>query len=172
MFLIVVLSTGIALTATTSSQLNNIRKVVHENLTTPDKLKEVYLNKTYGSENTVKAYKGLCRVMMAETTVWPTTKWQYFSEGRDMIEEAIKIESGNIELRYIRLLVQLNAPAMLGYQGNIDADVSKFAEGLPTSGMSEYWKNVFVVNLLNCKYITSEHKQSIEALNQVIGKSE
>ena len=39
-----------------------------------------------------------------------------------MIETAIKADSANIEIRYLRLSVQENAPKVLKYYKNIDDD--------------------------------------------------
>ena len=43
-------------------------------------------------------------------------------KGKENIEEAIRKEPNNTELRFIRLSVQKNAPSFLGYKSNVQED--------------------------------------------------
>ena len=61
------------------------------------------------------AYEGSVRAMMAREVFLPTSKYRYFSEGRDLIEKAIIEDPGNLEIRFLRLMVQSQLPAFLGY---------------------------------------------------------
>jgi len=50
------------------------------------------------------------------------TKISYFNEGKNEIEQQINAHPELVELKFIRLMVQLNAPSFLGYSENIDKD--------------------------------------------------
>lgn len=68
------------------------------------------------------AYLGGYRTIWANHILSPIEKLKTFKEGRKLIEEAVQKESNNIEIRFIRLSVQKNAPAFLGYKSNIKED--------------------------------------------------
>ncbi len=58
----------------------------------------------------------------------PISKLNTFKEGKKNIEQAIKKEPENVELRFIRLSVQKNAPSFLGYKSNINEDAKFIKE--------------------------------------------
>lgn len=68
------------------------------------------------------AYLGGYKTIWANHVFSPIEKLKTFKEGRKLIEEAVQKESNNIEIRFIRLSVQKNAPAFLGYKSNIKED--------------------------------------------------
>ena len=57
----------------------------------------------------------------------PHQKLKLFREGHRGLEDAIKREPGNVEFRFLRLLIQENAPAILKYRDNLQED-SKIIE--------------------------------------------
>jgi len=67
-------------------------------------------------------YKGCAHMIMAKHVSGPFTKLSYFKKGKNMLERPIQADSHNIELRFLRLTIQKNAPALLGYNGDIKAD--------------------------------------------------
>ena len=52
----------------------------------------------------------------------PTTKLHLFKEGHKMLETAIKQNPDNAEFRFLRLMIQENAPGVLGYKNDIQKD--------------------------------------------------
>ena len=67
-------------------------------------------------------YKGCATMIMAKHAFNPLNKWSYFRKGKNMLEQAITKDPGNIELRYLRITVQSNAPGFLGYKDKINTD--------------------------------------------------
>ncbi len=67
-------------------------------------------------------YLGGFQTIWANHIVNPFLKLKTFNQGKKNIEEAIRQDTGNVELRYIRLSVQKNAPFLLGYHANVDSD--------------------------------------------------
>jgi hypothetical protein len=66
----------------------------------------------------------------------PATKLHLFKEGKKRLEAAIQREPGNAEYRFLRLIVQENAPGFLGYKSNIETDgafIRKSYASLPES---------------------------------------
>ncbi|MCZ2100184.1 MAG: hypothetical protein LC107_01440 [Chitinophagales bacterium] len=81
------------------------------------------LEKNKNQSATHLAYLGSLQTIWANHTLNPATKLSTFNKGKKNIEAAIKKEPKNAELRFIRLSVQKNAPAFLGYQSNIKEDI-------------------------------------------------
>lgn len=82
------------------------------------------LEKTKTSSATFVGYLGALQTIQANHVVSPISKLKTFNKGKKNIELAIKKEPDNIELRLIRLSVQKNAPAFLGYQSSIQEDLA------------------------------------------------
>lgn len=71
--------------------------------------------KTNDDKNVCLAYLGAYQTVWANHVLSPITKLSTFNEGKKNIELAIKKDPANLELRFIRLSVQKNAPSFLGY---------------------------------------------------------
>ena len=59
---------------------------------------------------------------MAEVVSNPYTKLSYFNDGKKLIDQAIKMDPKNAELRYLRFMIQQNTPDFLNYSDDINAD--------------------------------------------------
>lgn len=68
-------------------------------------------------------YLGGLQTIWAKYVFSPMSKLNTFNKGKKNIEQAIKKEPNNVELRFIRLSVQKNAPSFLGYNSNIKEDI-------------------------------------------------
>jgi hypothetical protein len=68
------------------------------------------------------AYLGGYKTIWANHVFSPIEKLKTFKEGKKLIDEAVLKEPNNIEIRFIRLSVQKNAPAFLGYKSNVKED--------------------------------------------------
>src|ERR1700759_2632223 len=53
----------------------------------------------------------------------PFTRLNLFIEGHKLLEEAISQHPFNAEFRFLRVMIQENAPGFLGYNDNVDSDV-------------------------------------------------
>ncbi|NQY79115.1 MAG: hypothetical protein HRT47_02265 [Candidatus Caenarcaniphilales bacterium] len=63
----------------------------------------------------------------------PFSKIQNFKKGRKKLEKLFLEYSNSLELRYIRLAVQLNTPALLSYRDNIKEDRDFILNEIKTS---------------------------------------
>jgi hypothetical protein len=61
-------------------------------------------------------------VNLAKHVINPLSKLQTFNKGKKNIEKAVSAQPDEIEIRFIRLSVQKNCPAFLGYNTHIDED--------------------------------------------------
>jgi hypothetical protein len=70
----------------------------------------------------IAGYRGMGYMLLAKHSYNPVTKLSAFSKGKKLLENAILAESRNVELRFLRLSVQLNAPGFLNYSDEIAQD--------------------------------------------------
>ncbi|MGV3459751.1 MAG: hypothetical protein ACO1N9_04780 [Flavobacterium sp.] len=69
-----------------------------------------------------RAYLGGYQAMMARHKDSPFAKLKTFRQGRANIDRAVIEDPSSAEIRFVRLSVQLEAPALLGYKSNIRED--------------------------------------------------
>lgn len=111
--------------------------------------KEIEVEEEF-NRNTIMAYKGACQSMMARFVVSPFTKMKHFNEGKSLLEGSIAHEH-NVDNVYLRLLVQLNAPGMLGYDEDIDSDLIFLQEHVKKSNLSLEVKEKMMDKLMSSK---------------------
>lgn len=83
---------------------------------------DAQLDNYSGSQVELMAYKGAVKTLKAKFAKKIRDKKEYFKEGVTQIEKALKTEPENVELHYIRMTVQENAPRIVGYHDEIDND--------------------------------------------------
>lgn len=113
-------------------------------------------------------YQGLANCVSANYAFWPSTKWSFFKTGKAKIEFAIKQNSTNPELRYIRLMVQLNAPDLVGYSDEVTSDMNFFIQHLSNYSIDRKWKVRFIDNLMKTEYISQIHLNQLKSLKHKV----
>lgn len=69
-----------------------------------------------------EAFEGALIMKKAGIGGNPVQKLNLFKEGHKELEAAIKKEPDNVEFRFLRLMIQENAPGILGYKDDLTAD--------------------------------------------------
>jgi hypothetical protein len=77
----------------------------------------------------IKAFKGALQMKAAQFQKTAKDKLSLFNAGKKLLESEIKSNDGNVEYRFLRLLIQENAPKQLKYNGNIEEDVLSIIGG-------------------------------------------
>jgi hypothetical protein len=77
----------------------------------------------------VKAFRGALQMKAAQFEKTAKDKLALFNAGKKVLETEIKSNDGNIEYRFLRLLIQENAPKQLKYNGNIEEDAAAIVMG-------------------------------------------
>lgn len=75
-------------------------------------------------------YLGGFQALSAKHVLAPWAKLKSFNEGKQNINQAIIQEPQNVELRYIRLSIQKNAPVFLTYRNEMESDTKFIKENL------------------------------------------
>lgn len=68
------------------------------------------------------AYLGAFQAIWAKHIINPISKLSTFKKGKKNIELAVKSKPDDVEIRFVRLSVQLNCPSFLGYSSQINED--------------------------------------------------
>lgn len=79
-----------------------------------------------------EGYLGAMQMLMAKHHWNPIRKLSYFNEGKGTLDAAIEQNPKNIELRYLRLINQLETPDILGYKSSIVKDKQMLMKGFST----------------------------------------
>jgi hypothetical protein len=146
------------------------REIVHDSWTSKEKLEIAIDTLEKRNDALSMAYLGLCESMMASHVIWPGSKLEYFNKGKKRIEDACLRDIWNAEIRYIRLMVQLNAPSFLGYNVNIESDFDVFCKYLMLEKFSNEWKWKFVGEMLKIKKLSKTKSATLEKLREQIKK--
>ena len=68
------------------------------------------------------AFEGALLMKKSGMISGPGKKLSMFKEGSEKLEKAISNDSENAEYRFLRLMIQENAPSLLGYNDDIKTD--------------------------------------------------
>jgi hypothetical protein len=96
-----------------------------------------------------QAYKGAAMVIHAKFAKGVEEKKKWAKQGISLLEEAVKKDAKNIEIRTIRLSIQEQSPKVLKYKGKVEEDrefVSTEVTKLPNGPLK-----TFVEGYLNQK---------------------
>ena len=100
-----------------------------------------------------EVYKGALKAKIAQFEKAPREKVELFKKGIAPIEAAISKDPNNAEYRFIRLILQENAPKVLKYNENINEDCQIIKKNYKTiskkiqSSILEYSKNSKVLEI-------------------------
>ena len=147
-----------------ANNASSIREEFHKN----ELNREIVENmlSVYGDDQSPlgKAYIGLCTAYMAQYVFLPTSKFKSFFDGKDLLDTSIEENRENGEQRYLRLLIQLNAPSFLLYNKNIDSDLEVFMQDVKDKNIDPEWSSIFITNLLKGKKLSDEQVQKLISL--------
>ena len=124
----------------------------------PDYIKEYHqINSKKEEQNFIKFYKESSDVSIqayvislelkqASYKFFPWDKLRIFNKGKDRLENLIKKHPNNIDLRYMRLVIQEKTPSILRYKSSIVADKLFLKEILKIKDTSDYLDNYILKN--------------------------
>ncbi|PIB37860.1 hypothetical protein [Maribacter sp. 4G9] len=93
-----------------------------EDTSKTDNLNELLATITLENNAVLYCYKGAVFTLKAKHAKTVKDKKEFFQEGVAIIEAAVASNPENIELRFIRLSVQENAPKIVKYRDAMEAD--------------------------------------------------
>lgn len=104
--------------------LTEIRDAYYDASTSKKSAEKFYneLSKYNKNSAVVLAYKGAAFALKSKYTFNKKDKKDFFVSGVKLIENAVKEEPQNIEIRLVRLSIQENTPKFLKYKSNLEED--------------------------------------------------
>ncbi|MBL0120819.1 MAG: hypothetical protein IPP89_18055 [Saprospiraceae bacterium] len=89
-----------------------------------------------------------CGIMqMANYTMNPYKKLDYFNKGKQALESHISKYPQQIDARYVRAIIQSKAPKILNYYQNIQADISFIKKNIQESDLDEKSKSTMLYQI-------------------------
>jgi len=101
-----------------------LRKAFHESVLRSDKL-PYFLNSVNALKNPSpieKAYIGASEALRARESWNPIDKLVYIHNYRKYLEEAVKSDQENLEIRFLRFSIEYNMPELIRSKKTIDED--------------------------------------------------
>lgn len=127
------------------SQIHQIRSDFHQ-ISSKNLLYEFIDNFDQSTCNLAQPYLASAKMQRAKYAFFPHKKLTYFNEGKKLLENYIQHNPKNIEARYVRLLVQSQAPFFLGYNSQINDDAAFVLKNISSSGLPESYQNELLKN--------------------------
>lgn len=127
--------------------INTIRSAYKTASENKEKADEFYnkLEKVTNNDTVeLVAYKASAMTLKAKFAKGLKNKKDGFIEGVTLLEETIKKEPSNVELRLIRLSIQENTPKILRYKSEIDSDkdfILKEYNSINSAALKDYIKD-------------------------------
>ncbi len=78
--------------------------------------------RNFGKNYTLMAYHGAALMTSAQYAFWPFEQLKRFNQGKKILENAVRHDMTNVEIRWIRYVIQKNAPSFLNYSKNLEED--------------------------------------------------
>lgn len=114
-----------------------------------------------------KAYRGVAIAMYASIENSVVDKFNTFSSGKVLIEEAVAADWYNPEIRFLRFSVQSEVPFVVGYSSNLEEDAYIILDALEKKRIdpSTYFWSVAVRFMLNSGELNSDQKNRFNKFN-------
>ncbi|NMH27706.1 hypothetical protein G6047_06655 [Flavobacterium sp. SE-s28] len=110
-------------------------------------------------DKSLVAYKGCSETLLSKYSGVLSGKIKHMKAGAKLIDAAVAADSDNAEIRMIRLSVQENVPAIVGYKDKIGEDkVFLLANWEKSGALKDYIKNF----MLRSKSFTKEEKATLK----------
>lgn len=109
---------------THAASIEDIRKL-YDKAIYSEKAAELLLDQTANNESdksTLNGYKAATHMIMAKFYFNPWKKLHTFNKGKEQLEYAIQKDPENLELIYLRFMIQMNSPSFLHYNINVASD--------------------------------------------------
>jgi hypothetical protein len=117
-------------TVSSFSKADFFKAISGSDVATISKMIETIQKSTDGNDK--NAYLGAMKMKKAEHQKVAKDKLSMFNEGKGLLEKAITKNNKNVEYRFLRLMIQENAPKILKYSANISEDAKMISYNYAT----------------------------------------
>lgn len=148
-----------------NNDVETLRKIFLSATNDAHKAKALYLY--FDKKETINspvelAYKGATTALMAKFTMGPFTKLKYVNNGLEILNNAVKNDSENYEIRYLRFSVERNLPSILNSSKNIEQDVAFILNYLINKQNWTNFESSIAADLFGSNYLTDVQKNKLK----------
>ena len=115
-----------------------------------------------------EGYYATMLFMKSKFVKFPITKYKYFKKGKKQLDSLINNNKNNVEIRYLRFLLQSEIPKFLGYYKNIEDDYLLIMNGIETSKLESDFKIKMLNNMLLVSELSVEKSKQIKRKLNII----
>jgi len=111
-------------TSSNSPFLDEVRKSYAKAMEDKVVCEQLYqkVSASNNSQAIYSAYKGALTMGLAKHTPVIHKKMEYVNQGKVLLDNAVKSDPTNVEIRFLRFTIQSNLPSILGYNKNLTED--------------------------------------------------
>lgn len=150
---------------TTTKELDNVR-YQFPNIESKEQADLFLQSLNNNKNNLAQAYCAAMFFMKSRYEKFPLTKLKYHKKGKKQLDFLITESPNNIEMRYIRFLIQSEIPKFLGYNSNLEEDFLLISQQLLNSNISPDLKSNMLKNMVLTTAITPQKKEIIKNIQQ------
>ena len=118
------------------------------------------LASTSSNEIIKHGYKGAVMALRAKYSSNPFKKYNYCKEGLIILSKAIADSPQDLELRYLRLIIQSNIPSFLGMNCNLNEDKNMIIDNIEQEKDLQL-KKIISEFLMKSDICTDQEKKSL-----------
>lgn len=133
LFLLLLFATKVCATEPDMEEVKTLFEASAYSRSSADRLLKLLSKVDHSSSPVLICYKGVAEMMQAKYGFNPINKFRRFKRGKNLIEEAVKKEPDNLEIRFLRFVIQTNLPAFLNYNEQINEDKRFLLNNLQTT---------------------------------------
>ncbi|MBK6444044.1 MAG: hypothetical protein IPF81_01625 [Bacteroidetes bacterium] len=104
------------------------------------------------SDPVLIAYRAATEALMGKFSYLPWNKYSWCKQSMTTFREAVAADPGNIEIRYLRIAIQINLPSILNMSGDIVEDKKNILQNLDKSNNPAQQNKIasFLLNNVAC----------------------
>ncbi|MFY0601310.1 MAG: hypothetical protein JXR03_16660 [Cyclobacteriaceae bacterium] len=113
------------LPVTLFADIHEIRKSFHSALLNEENIETFHslMDSNVDTEPTIVAYQAVSKALMAQKVWNPIDKYIYIKNFHSLMDKALKEDSLNLEIRFLRFSVEYHIPPWLGYSEHLEEDI-------------------------------------------------
>jgi len=122
----------------------------------------------------ILAYRGALEAILTKTTWNPFKKFTYLKKSRSSLNQAVKEDPEDIEIRFIRMAVQYEIPSYLGFSQEVESDKEFIISNFKTFKPELYHEKILeeIIGFIDkCKYFSEEQTKLFKGILSTKSKS-
>lgn len=110
------------------------------------------------------AYWGGALALKAKNIFNPFSKLFYINQAQEMFRQAVSLSPENLEIRFIRMSIQINTPAILGLSNDWPEDKRILIQHIEASELIPDLKRAVIIFLIDSKKCSPEEVIYLKSL--------